>query len=150
MNIIHVNAIQKEKLGGETVELSRKAEKSYLIRRLSGVAPYDFPYRKKILKSMSLKQLRVVNKIAENITYQNTSNTECKQCRKLNVAMMMYEGFRWKFSEDNQLPWPLGFDEDTETILVSEEMLMYFVQLANPGQPIHRIRLISHPERQSI
>lgn len=49
------------------MELSRKAEKSYLIRRLSGVAPYDFPYRKKILKSMSLKQLRVVNKIAENI-----------------------------------------------------------------------------------
>lgn len=41
------------------MELSRKAEKSYLIRRLSGVAPYDFPYRKKILKSMSLKQLRV-------------------------------------------------------------------------------------------
>lgn len=120
------------------MELSRKAEKSYLIRRLSGVAPYDFPYRKKILKSMSLKQLRVVNKIAENITYQNTSNTECKQCRKLNVAMMMYEGFRW------------GFDEDTETILVSEEMLMYFVQLANPGQPIHRIRLINHPEQQSI
>lgn len=68
------------------MELSRKAEKSYLIRRLSGVAPYDFPYRKKILKSMSLKQLRVVNKIAENITYQNTSNTECKQCRKLNAA----------------------------------------------------------------
>lgn len=137
-------------LKGETLKLSRKAEKSYLIRRLSGVAPYDFPYRKKILKTMSLKQLRVVNKIAEDITYQNTSNTECKQCRKLNVAMMMYEGFRWKFQEDNQLPWPLGFDEDTETILVSEEMLMYFVQLANPGQPIHRIRLINHPERQSI
>lgn len=111
------------------------------------MAPYDFPYRKKILKSMSLKQLRVVNKIAENITYQNTSNTECKQCRKLNAAMMMYEGFRWKFPEDNQLPWPLGFDEDTETILVSEEMLMYFVQLANPGQPIRKIRLINYLER---
>lgn len=139
--------IRNSRKKGETVELSRKAEKRYLVRRLSGVAPYDFSYRKKILKTMSLKQLRVVNEIAKNITYQNTSNTECKQCRKLNVAMMMYEGFRWKFQEDNQLPWPLGFDEDTETILISEEMLMYFVQLANPGQPIHKIRLINYLER---
>ena len=129
------------------MELSRKAEKRYLVRRLAGVSPCDFVYRKKILKSMSLKQLRVVDEMAKNITYQNTSNTECKRCRKLNVAMMMYDGFRWKFQEDTQLPWPLGFDEDTETILISEEMLMYFVQLANPGQPINKIRLINYLER---
>lgn len=83
------------------MELSRKAEKSYLIRRLSGVAPYDFPYRKKILKSMSLKQLRVVNKIAENITYQNTSNTECKRYSKTDVYVRTFGSLYQIYESDD-------------------------------------------------
>ena len=66
---------------------------------------------------------------------------KCKNCQKLNAGMVMYNGFEWKYEEDEHLSFHMGFDRETETILVLEDMLMHFIQLANPGQPKHRIRL---------
>lgn len=125
--------------------LYRIEEKKYLLRRIARIKPYD-SNSKKILKSMSLKQLREIVNIITAIDDWD-AKPECKQCKKLNAAMRMYEGFRWRFQEDNFLPWQLGFDKDTETILVPEEMLLHFIQLANPGQPEHRIRLTNYPRK---
>lgn len=53
--------------------LDKKIEKSYIARRLSKIAPYDEGYTEKTLKRMSLKQLKVLEKIIDNLTAQNTS-----------------------------------------------------------------------------
>lgn len=128
--------------------LDKKIEKSYIARRLSKIAPYDEGYTEKTLKRMSLKQLKVLEKIIDNLTAQNTSKKECRSCRKFNIGMMMYEGFRWKIQEEELTPWQMDFDKDTQTILVPEEMIMYFITLSNPGQPQHRVKLISRYPRQ--
>ena len=59
----------------------KKIEKSYIARRLSKIAPYDEGYTEKTLKRMSLKQLKVLEKIIDNLTAQNTSKKECR-CMK--------------------------------------------------------------------
>ena len=77
----------------------------------------------------------------EEVQKKSTYMMKCKNCQKLNAGMVMYNGFEWKYEEDGHLPFHMGFDRETETILIPEEMLMYFIQLANPGQPKHRIQL---------
>lgn len=88
-----------------------------------------------ILKSFKL------DRMLEEVQKKSTYMMKCKNCQKLNAGMVMYNGFEWKYEEDGHLPFHMGFDRETETILVPEEMLMYFIQLANPGQPKHRIQL---------
>ena len=102
----------------------RKAEKELLLKKLTGSAPYDLE-RSGVLKSMTLSQLRIVDRMLEEVQKKSTYMMKCKNCQKLNAGMVMYN----------------GFDRETETILIPEEMLMYFIQLANPGQPKHRIQL---------
>lgn len=118
----------------------RKAEKELLLKKLTGSAPYDLE-RSGVLKSMTLSQLRIVDRMIEEVQKKSTYMMKCKNCQKLNAGMVMYNGFEWKYAEDEHLPFRMGFDRETETILVPEEMLMYFIQLANPGQPKHRIQL---------
>ena len=40
-------------------------------------------------------------------------------------------------------PFRLDFDSETEEIIIPEEMLMTFIEMVNPGQVQHRIRLVS-------
>ena len=109
----------------------RKAEKELLLKKLTGSAPYDLE-RSGVLKSMTLSQLRIVDRMIEEVQKKSTYMMKCKNCQKLNAGMVMYNGFEWKYAEDEHLPFRMGFDRETETILVPEEMLMYFIQLANP------------------
>lgn len=118
----------------------RKVEKELLLKKLTGSAPDDLE-RCGVLKSMTLSQLRMVNRMIEEVRKKSTYMKKCKSCQKLNAGMVMYTGFEWKYEEDEHLPFHMGFDRETETILIPEDMLMYFIQLANPGQPRHRIRL---------
>ena len=50
-----------------------------------------------------------------------------------------------KHGDDQHLPSPfrLDFDSKTEEIIIPEEMLMTFIEMVNPGQAKHRIRLVS-------
>lgn len=86
-----------------------------------------------ILSRFSQKELEVIDRIVEK-----ARRRKCKRCRELNKAMEMYEGFRWRGYSD----YSLGYDKETKEIVVPEEMLMYFIKLANPEQPERRIRLV--------
>lgn len=86
-----------------------------------------------ILSRLSQKELEVIDRIVEK-----ARRRKCKRCRELNKAMEMYEGFRWRGYSD----YSLGYDKETKEIVVPEEMLMYFIKLANPEQPERRIRLV--------
>lgn len=63
----------------------------------------------------------------------------------MNIGTILYEGFRWKPGDDQHLlpPFRLDFDSETEEIIIPEEMLMTFIEMVNPGQVQHRIRLVS-------
>lgn len=114
-----------------------KSEKEWYIKQLAGTDPCNVK-REEILKTMTIDQLKEVTKIVEEIRKRGTTG-ECKNCHKMNAAMRIYSYFEW--SPINETPFTLGFDPKTNTIMVSEEMLMYFVQLANPGQQKREIKL---------
>lgn len=122
----------------------KNAKRDFLINQLARSASYD-PKRITILKSMTLKQLQAVYDIVEEMELQSTSSQKCRTCRKMNIGTILYEGFRWKHGDDQHLPSPfrLDFDSKTEEIIIPEEMLMTFIEMVNPGQAKHRIRLVS-------
>lgn len=122
----------------------KNAKRDFLINQLARSASYD-PKRITILKSMTLKQLQAVYDIVEEMELQSTSSQKCRTCRKMNIGTILYEGFRWKHGDDQHLPSPfrLDFDSKTEEIIIPEEMLMTFIEMVNPGQVKHRIRLVS-------
>lgn len=62
---------------------------------------------------------------------------DCKKCKELNKAMEIYESLKWE--NNNRC---IGFDKETKEIVISEEALMRFIQLANPVQPVKKIRLV--------
>lgn len=66
----------------------------------------------------------------------------CRECNKLNKGIEIMESLSWTGS-NNAL---LRFDCIKKEILVSEEMLMHFIQLANPQQPVRKIKLFSMEE----
>lgn len=126
------------------MKLIENIQRDFLIRQLARSASYD-PKRITILKSMTLEQLQAVYDIVEEMELQSTSSQKCRTCRKMNIGTILYEGFRWKIVDDQHLPSPfrLDFDSKTEEIIIPEEMLMTFIEMVNPGQAKHRIRLVS-------
>lgn len=126
------------------MKLIENIQRDFLIRQLARSASYD-PKRITILKSMTLEQLQAVYDIVEEMELQSTSSQKCRTCRKMNIGTILYEGFRWKIVDDQHLlpPFRLDFDIKTEEIIIPEEMLMSFIEMVNPGQPKHRIRLVS-------
>lgn len=126
------------------MELIENAQRDFLIRQLARSASYN-PERINILETMTLNQLQAVYDIVEEMELQSTSSQKCQTCRKMNIGTILYEGFRWKHGDDQHLPPPfrLDFDSETEEIIIPEEMLMTFIEMVNPGQTKHRIRLVS-------
>ena len=126
------------------MKLIENIQRDFLIRQLARSASYNLE-KIIILETMTLDQLQAVYDIVEEIELQSTSSQECRTCRKMNIGTILYEGFRWKHGDDQQLPPPfrLDFDSETEEINIPEEMQMTFIEMVNPGQVKHRIRLVS-------
>jgi hypothetical protein len=61
--------------------------------------------------------------------------------REYSKALEIYSLFNW----GNQFK-AIGYDEETEEILVSEEQLMRIIQMVNPLQKPRKIRLVSTEE----
>lgn len=114
------------------------AEKEWYVEKIDCTAPWDIR-RKEILKKMTLDELKEVTEIIEELRKRGT-NGVCERCLKMNAAMRMYNCFEW--GPDLFKPFRLDYDESTRSILVPEEMLMHFIQLANPDQPKRNIKLI--------
>jgi len=67
--------------------------------------------------------------------------TSCKECSKLNIGTKIHEMFDW--SNPFKV---IGYNEETEEILLSEEQVMKIIQMVNPAQKPKKIRLVSQDE----
>ena len=65
----------------------------------------------------------------------------CSDCEKLNIAMQLLKGLRWK---DSRITFDsiLTLDSETGTILVDKKKLLRLIQLANSSQNDREIKLI--------
>nr|DAT39408.1 MAG TPA: hypothetical protein [Caudoviricetes sp.] len=95
-----------------------EAEKERYVRELARTVPLNL----NSLNAMTLDQL--------------------KELTEIGVAMRIYRCFEWR--PDWYKPFRLDYDESTKSILISEEMLMYVIQLVNPDQPKRNIELIKN------
>lgn len=91
---------------------------------------------------MNQKELKILNKCFEKSKPKPNRRSgviRCEKCKELNKGIEMVQGFTWNGSMNMYLK----YDEKTKTILIAEEMLMHFIQLANPLQPTRKIELFS-------
>lgn len=103
-----------------------------------GISPF---YKEEIHKLMDDKGLTEedIRKIIELTYAVPPKDGKCEKCLKLNKAIEILESLSWM----NSTRYLFWFDNDTEEILIAEELLMHFIQLANPQQPPRKIRLFS-------
>lgn len=114
-----------------SINLEKEEKKNILIESIAGEDPKM--RTRAFLSRLSQKELEIIDDIVEK-----ARRKKCKRCRELNKAMEMYEGFRWQGYSD----YSMYYDRETEEIVIPEEMLMYFIKLANPEQPERKIRLV--------
>lgn len=114
-----------------SINLEKEEKKNILIESIAGEDPKM--RTRAFLSRLSQKELEIIDNIVEK-----ARRKKCKRCRELNKAMEMYEGFRWQGYSD----YSMYYDRETEEIVIPEEMLMYFIKLANPEQPERKIRLV--------
>lgn len=114
-----------------SINLEKEEKKNILIESIAGEDPKM--RTRAFLSRLSQKELEIIDNIIEK-----ARRKKCKRCRELNKAMEMYEGFRWQGYSD----YSMYYDRETEEIVIPEEMLMYFIKLANPEQPERKIRLV--------
>lgn len=114
-----------------SINLEKEEKKNILIESIAGEDPKM--RTRAFLSRLSQKELEIIDNIVEK-----ARRKKCKRCRELNKAMEMYEGFRWQGYSD----YSMYYDKKTNEIVIPEEMLMYFIKLANPEQPERRIRLV--------
>lgn len=114
-----------------SINLEKEEKKNILIESIAGEDPKM--RTRAFLSRLSQKELEIIDSIVEK-----ARRKKCKRCRELNKAMEMYEGFRWQGYSD----YSMYYDRETEEIVIPEEMLMYFIKLANPEQPERKIRLV--------
>lgn len=114
-----------------SINLEKEEKKNILIESIAGEDPKM--RTRAFLSRLSQKELEIIDNIVEK-----ARRKKCKRCRELNKAMEMYEGFRWQGYSD----YSMYYDRETNEIVIPEEMLMYFIKLANPEQPERRIRLV--------
>jgi len=114
-----------------SINLEKEEKKNILIESIAGEDPKM--RTRAFLSRLSQKELEIIDNIVEKARRKKR-----KRCRELNKAMEMYEGFRWQGYSD----YSMYYDRETEEIVIPEEMLMYFIKLANPEQPERKIRLV--------
>ena len=114
-----------------SINLEKEEKKNILIESIAGEDPKM--RTRAFLSRFSQKELEIIDNIVEK-----ARRKKCKRCRELNKAMEMYEGFRWQGYSD----YSMYYDRETNEIVIPEEMLMYFIKLANPEQPERKIRLV--------
>jgi len=75
------------------------------------------------------------------IDKESTGTMLCAECEKLNIAMQLFKGLSWR---DSRVSFDsiLGYDNETETILVDEKKFLKLIQLVNPIQEDRRIKLV--------
>lgn len=114
-----------------SINLEKEEKKNILIESIAGEDPKM--RTRAFLSRLSQEELEIIDNIVEK-----ARRKKCKRCRELNKAMEMYEGFRWQGYSD----YSMYYDRKTNEIVIPEEMLMYFIKLANPEQPERKIRLV--------
>lgn len=77
----------------------------------------------------------------------------CRECETMNCAMRCMRALQFRHSNGNvgltgevNFRNAISFDHSTQEIIVSEELLMQAIMIANPGQKRRRIRLASESE----
>lgn len=75
------------------------------------------------------------------------SQSECVKNANTDILWSIKKMLEW---QGNDIASALWYDEETDTILVEEELLMSMIQLANIGQESKRIKLISRNEMFNI
>lgn len=67
--------------------------------------------------------------------------TTCKDCDKYSKAIEIYDLFDWSTCFK-----AIGYDKETNEILLVEEQVMRIIQMVNPAQQPRKIRLVSQDE----
>ena len=62
----------------------------------------------------------------------------CKDCKKMNKAMDIYDQFSWECFGT------IAFDNESQEILVNQDQLMRIIQIVNPMQEGRQIRLVNN------
>lgn len=65
----------------------------------------------------------------------------CKECHKFNVGVEIYNMFDWSNSVK-----AIGYDKETDEILLAEEQIMRIIQMVNPFQQPRKIKLVSQDD----
>lgn len=96
------------------------------------------------------------NELVDLLLETKTENDgkKCRECKVMDCAMRVMKTLQFTRSngnvgigdKSNKFRSALKYNENTNEILIDEEMLMDAIKLANPGQKSRRIRLISGTE----
>ena len=65
----------------------------------------------------------------------------CEDCGKYNIGTHIHDLFNWE-----KFHLMMGFDKESNEILLVEEQLMRIIQMVNPAQAVRKIRLVSQEE----
>lgn len=66
--------------------------------------------------------------------------TSCDKCDKYNKATEIYDLFDWRNAG------AIGYDKETNEILLAEEQIIRIIQMVNPAQLPRKIKLVSQLE----
>lgn len=84
-----------------------------------------------------------------NIVYESGNGVmKCTDCKERMKSFEIMRILQWR-GYDNYLT-ALGFDRETNQILVNKDSLMRAIQMANPGQAYRDIRLVTNEEFREL
>lgn len=66
----------------------------------------------------------------------------CDRCDEYKIAMNIARNFSWVSDCDKAI----GFDRETQEIIVNSQAIMRIIQMMNPVQEDRKIRLVSQDE----
>lgn len=77
----------------------------------------------------------------------------CTECETMNTAIRVMRALQFFYNNETtslryevNFRTAIGYDNETEEIVIDEELLMQAIIMANPGQERKKIRLVSHEE----
>lgn len=115
-----------------------RGETAYQVSKATGISQTTISNWKAGIAKPGTKSLVALAKHFEvSVDYfigdekEDISGQSCEMCK----AMEVFKGLKW------QEQMALDFDRETNTILVDEDLLMHYIQLANPDQPKRKLHL---------
>lgn len=100
-----------------------------------------------VSQNKGFEQLTILKEINEKLKELLFMQRDQTENANTNILWTIKRMLEW---QGNDIVSALWYDEDTDTILVEEELLMSMIQLANIGQESKRIKLISRNEMFKI